>query len=256
MPRRGKLPNMSKDVYIMASECHLRPALKAVLQQLAWFADPNGRNTYPSVETISGRTGLERRTVQKMLRELEAPRIICAVGSQRGGRGHSTRYEINMGKLRELKETANCMNSSGRHKREPESQRATATPKKSEQHSPEQQEHEKQQKANPVLGYQNGKAQKRTEQPRTVNRIPDGLDQDRGEQAWSAILERLEARVDTHSFDIWLKPLKAAGCADGVLWIQVPTPAFKEMAERYTDHINAALAAEEICDIREVRFTC
>lgn len=237
----------------MASEHPgLRPAVKAVLQQLAWYADPNGRNTFPSVGTISRRTGLKRRTVQKVLREFEAQQIISAVSSRSGGRSHSTRYEISVGKLQEQKETANEVHPSAKHKSEPESQSATATTKKSEQSSPEQQEHEKQKKATPVPSFQKGKAQQRAEQP--LNPIPDGLDQSRGEQVWSAILEQLKTQVNEHSFDNWLKPLKAAGCGDGLLWIRVPKPEFKEMAERYTDQILEAMTSKELHDIKTVRF--
>jgi hypothetical protein len=245
---------MSKEVYNLASECHLRPAVKAVLQTLAWYADPNGRNTYPSVGTISSRTDFKRRTVQKVLRELEAIGIILATSSRLGGRSHSTRYEINMGKLQELKETANCKNSSGRPKGEPECKRATATSKKSEQRSPEQQEHEKQKKAIPVLSCREVPAQKMTEQPQTVDRITDGLDQDRGNQVWSVIREHIRTQVDSHSFDIWVNPLHVVGCVDDKLSIRLPGPQFDFKRGYYSELIKEALISKEIDDIKTVRF--
>ena len=242
-------------MYQLASGCTLRPALKNVLLALAWHADPNGRNAFPSVNTIAQRTGYRRRTVQKALRELEAQEIIYAVGSRLGGRRHSTRYDFNVRKLQELKEAANCIHPLGRHKSEPaDHERATVVLTNGELRSPEHQEDEKEKKATPVISSQDGKAHKRTEQPRTANRIPDGLDQNRGEEVWSAIREQLKPRVDPHSFDNWLNPLKAAGCADGVLWLRVPIPEFKEMAEKYTNQINEAMTSTEIHDIREVRF--
>lgn len=231
----------------MASECILRPAVKAVLQQLAWFADADGRNIFPSVSTIARRTGLTRRAVQKLLRELEAMGIIASVGSQGGGRGHSTRYEINMRKLQELKETANRIHPLRSNTGESEDQeRATVTHAKGELRSPEYQEHEKQKKATPVISSQEG----------TANRIPDGLDQNRGEQVWSAVLEQLKPQIDKHSFDTWFIPPKAAGFRDGVLWIRVPYQESKEIFKRYTNQIAEALKSKEIQDVREVRFTC
>ena len=96
----------------MAAECPLRPAVKAVLLQLAWFADYSGKNAFPSVSTIAQRTGLKRRTIQKVLRELEGQKIIYALGSRLGGRRHSTRYDFNIRNLQALKETAHRIRDS------------------------------------------------------------------------------------------------------------------------------------------------
>jgi hypothetical protein len=74
-----------------------------------------------------------------------------------------------------------------------------------------------------------------TEQQFDREQVPEGLNQDKGKQVWSAILEHHEAHVDPHEFETWVKPSKATGCADGKLWIRVPTPEFKEMVERYRD---------------------
>ncbi len=141
---------MSKDIYNLASECPLRPAAKAVLQQLAWYAHDDGKEAYPSVITIARRTGLKRRTVQKVLRELEAQQIIYAVGSRLGGRRHTTHYAINIRKLQEIEESANRIHPLGRHKGEPEDQeRATVTHAMGELQSPDHQEHEKEKKSAP-----------------------------------------------------------------------------------------------------------
>ena len=62
---------MSKAAYNVACLCRLRPPAKAVLKDLAWFADNQGENAWPSVRTLAERTGFSRRAVQKILRELE-----------------------------------------------------------------------------------------------------------------------------------------------------------------------------------------
>jgi hypothetical protein len=242
---------MSKEIYNMASECHLRPALKAVLHKLAWHTDANGRNAFPSVETILLHTGYTRRTVQKVLREAEALGIICAVGSRRGGRRRSTRYDFNLSKLQELRRTANRTTSLGAYKSEPETETANAMHQNSEPRTPEYQEHKKEKMATPC---QEERAHKQTEQPRTVDQIPGGLDKGRGEQVLSSIREHLKTQVDPHSFDIWLQPLKAIGCADGELCIRLPRPEFREPVERYRNLIEEALTFKEIQDARTVRF--
>lgn len=141
---------MSKEICILASECHLRPALKAVLNKLAWHADAIGRNAFPSVETILRHTGYTRRTVQKVLRELEAQEIIYAVGSRLGGRRHSTRYDFNVRNLQALKETAHRIHPLGSRRGEPDDhERANVVPEKGELRSPDHQEHEKEKKSAP-----------------------------------------------------------------------------------------------------------
>ncbi len=140
---------VSKDVYNAACRCQLRPAVKAVLQQLAWFANENGENSFPKVLTIAGRTSLTRRGVQKVLRELESQGIITGSGSRLGGSGHSTHYRINLGCLFELSQSANGVRPSHQKKGEShDTQRANIMPENGEQPSPEQNNNEKE-KATP-----------------------------------------------------------------------------------------------------------
>jgi DNA-binding transcriptional ArsR family regulator len=102
---------MSKAIYNAACGCGIRHPTKAVLKELAWFADDDGKNIWPSVTTLAERTGLSRRAVQKLLRDLEQTGAIDAEGSRlggrvRGGRGRATRYRINLGWLEENAKTA------------------------------------------------------------------------------------------------------------------------------------------------------
>jgi hypothetical protein len=85
---------MSKEVYNTVSNCRQRVAVKAVLKELAWFANNDGENIWPSVSTLAHRTGLGRRGVQKILRELEQAGAIEAVGSRLGGRHRPTHYRL------------------------------------------------------------------------------------------------------------------------------------------------------------------
>ena len=77
---------VSKTVYKAACGCDLRHPAKAVLKEMAWFADEDGRNIWPSVKTLAGRTGLSRRAIQKILRNLEEIGVIRGFGSRLGGR--------------------------------------------------------------------------------------------------------------------------------------------------------------------------
>jgi DNA-binding transcriptional ArsR family regulator len=146
---------MSKAIYNAACGCGIRHPTKAVLKELAWFADDDGKNIWPSVTTLAERTGLSRRAVQKLLRDLEQTGAIDAEGSRlggrvRGGRGRATRYRINLGWLEENAKTAkkgrpsffgeDCgKNQKGElHGKET----ANGSADNSEHGSPEQKEHE------------------------------------------------------------------------------------------------------------------
>jgi len=48
-----------------------RPSHKYVLIKYADHADHEGRNIYPAVETVSKKTGLDHRTVQRLTRDME-----------------------------------------------------------------------------------------------------------------------------------------------------------------------------------------
>lgn len=87
---------MSKSVYTAVCHCSLRPSAKSVLKELAWYADDDGGQIWPSVHTLASRTGLTRRGVQKILRELEHQGAIHALGCRLGGRHRTTEYRINL----------------------------------------------------------------------------------------------------------------------------------------------------------------
>jgi DNA-binding Lrp family transcriptional regulator len=145
---------VSAIVYTAACHSGIRHPARAVLKELAWFADDNGQRAFPSVTTLAVRTGLSRRAVQKLLRELERIGAIDAVGSRlggrgraSGGRGRSTHYRINLERLKANQNTANevrpCVLRQADKKGEPDdTQRANSRAENSEPHAPEQKEYE------------------------------------------------------------------------------------------------------------------
>jgi len=58
---------------------------------------------------------------------------------------------------------------------------------------------------------------------------------------WSRILDALEKKVNRHSYDTWLKPLRYSHSQGVTLYVRVPTPEFREMGERYADLIQEAI---------------
>lgn len=147
---------MSKTAYNSACGCNLRHPKKAVLKELAWFANDEGENIWPSVRTLAQRTGLTRRAVQKLLRELEEAGTIHAVGSRLGGRSKTTHYRMDLGWLEANAQTANRIRPfvpqhAGENRNgEPQSnERANCSAENSEPRSPEHKEHEYEQKKEP-----------------------------------------------------------------------------------------------------------
>lgn len=57
-----------------------RPSHKFTLLAYADHADHHGKNIYPAVKTISNKTGLDERTVQRLTSDLEAMGLLTADG--------------------------------------------------------------------------------------------------------------------------------------------------------------------------------
>ena len=129
---------MSKAAYNVACKALLPAPEKAVLKELAWFANDAGENTWPSVRYQAERTGFSRRGVQKILRRLEGKGAIEAIGSRLGGRHRTTRYRLVPAWFE-----ANCERKGERE----DTERANESAQKSELGSPEQKDHEYEQKS-------------------------------------------------------------------------------------------------------------
>ena len=58
---------------------------------------------------------------------------------------------------------------------------------------------------------------------------------------WLGILYALEKKVNRHSYDTWLKPLRYSHTQGVTLFVRVPSAEFREMGERYADLIQEAI---------------
>lgn len=75
----------------------LSPTEATVLALLADAANDEGL-CYPSVGLVTWKSNLSERTVQLCLRRLEERRVIEPLGRTGGGRGHTTRYRLCLGR--------------------------------------------------------------------------------------------------------------------------------------------------------------
>lgn len=83
-------------VHVMGNvwELDLDPAHKLVLLAMADHADHEGGSVHPSVRLIAHKTGYSERQVQRIMRALEAAKILVVESPSTGGRGHTTHYRI------------------------------------------------------------------------------------------------------------------------------------------------------------------
>ena len=85
-------------VHITAPVWHLNLPTnrKMVLLKLADCANQHGANAFPSVDTIARDTGVSRRTVQTILAEFRSSDVLVVERHEKGGRGLSTVYKIDL----------------------------------------------------------------------------------------------------------------------------------------------------------------
>ncbi len=70
---------------------------------------------------------------------------------------------------------------------------------------------------------------------------------------WLRILDALEKKVNRHSYDTWLKPLRYSHTEGATMFVRVPAPEFREMGERYADLIREAIENLAL-EVKEVEF--
>jgi hypothetical protein len=79
----------------------LDPTAKLILLIVAEYARASsGGVAWPSVATIAREAGISERRTQIHLHRLREDRWLAVVGDARGGSGHSTRYKINLDRMR------------------------------------------------------------------------------------------------------------------------------------------------------------
>ena len=62
--------------------------------------------------------------------------------------------------------------------------------------------------------------------------LPD-LDKRAGEKTWAYVSEGLRRKINAHSYDTWIKPMRALGADDTTLFVAVPTTEFLYVAEKF-----------------------
>lgn len=66
-----------------------------VAMAVAYYADNDCRNAFPSKKLIAEDLGMSVRQVQRILEYLEDLGLLAVEGNKKGGRGKSTHYRIN-----------------------------------------------------------------------------------------------------------------------------------------------------------------
>jgi hypothetical protein len=199
---------LSKGVIQLVCRCDLPPTIKAVAKELAWFANDDGEDVFPAVETIAARTSYERRTVQKAYRDLEGIQLIAAVSDRRGGRGRATVYKFNMAILRQMAGagTDNPSQPSWLRRAQKDEptrlERANPTTKKGERRSPEQYEQEISSNSH-AFGEMTS---------------PFGI----ALQAWLKIQNLLRDEIEPKEWERWVRPAKLLRPMGKTLLIAVP----------------------------------
>src|ERR1700691_635076 len=74
--------------------------------------------------------------------------------------------------------------------------------------------------------------------------------------AWDKILERMERRVNPHSFSTWFRPTRQEGAENGTIVVRVPSKLFKKrLTETYGQYLQAVLAELDMADT-QIDFLC
>jgi DNA-binding MarR family transcriptional regulator len=71
--------------------------------------------------------------------------------------------------------------------------------------------------------------------------------------AWRAIRGVLEQKVIRQSFETWIKPARGLDCIAGKLYVQVPSPEFQYIGEKYGDLMQEAIQEQNL-QVAELRF--
>ena len=87
---------MSVEQSAKAWKLNIQGSLKLVLLSLADHADSHGRHVFPSQDLISKRCGISVRQVRRLFNQLEALGLIIPVKYPKGGRNHTTEYELTL----------------------------------------------------------------------------------------------------------------------------------------------------------------
>jgi hypothetical protein len=73
-----------------------------VLLSMADWAEDDGGDIFPAIETLAAKCRCSTRTTQVALRALEADQVIERIANPKGGRGKVTEYKINLERVQKL----------------------------------------------------------------------------------------------------------------------------------------------------------
>jgi hypothetical protein len=78
--------------------------------------------------------------------------------------------------------------------------------------------------------------------------VPAGVDIESGLRIWDGMSKAAKAVVSPQPFELWIRPIKAKGVLDGILYLQIPSEEFSHVPARYdfTQYLPA--------DVREIRI--
>lgn len=94
---------MSVKVSALCWKVRLAATEKLILLRLADYADDQGFNIYPAVQTVADDCGVGRRAAQLTLKKLVDVGILVVI-NQGGGRRRTTEYAIDMDLVKQLKD--------------------------------------------------------------------------------------------------------------------------------------------------------
>jgi hypothetical protein len=80
-------------------------------------------------------------------------------------------------------------------------------------------------------------------------KLPSDLDVEAGAALWKAVRQELSKRINRHSFDTWILPIKAAGISGRTLYVMLPTSNFLHVQNKF-----AATLIEIIGGETEIKF--
>lgn len=64
-------------------------------------------------------------------------------------------------------------------------------------------------------------------------KAPEGADTELGQRIWQGINKALKSELPAGSWDLWIRPIKPLGALNGELYLQIPTPDFAHVGDRY-----------------------
>jgi len=63
--------------------------------------------------------------------------------------------------------------------------------------------------------------------------VPPGADTELGARIWNGMNKALKSELPIQSYETWIKPIKPLGAMNGELYLQIPSPDFAHVADRY-----------------------